>query len=164
MSRQVRCVMYHWETVFFPYDERFLDLCDEQGILIWEENHARGLSENNMKNENFERQAEQVIHEMIEAHYNHPCIYIWGILNECASDSEYGKECYQKQFNLIRSMDVSRPCSFASCKFKTDICFGLPDVVSYNIYPLWYHDTPADEYLNDLYQWIQKETETPDYE
>lgn len=146
-------------TAHYPNDERFLDLCDEQGILIWEENHARGLSEENMKNENFERQAEQVIHEMIEAHYNHPCIYIWGILNECASDSEYGKECYQKQFNLIRSMDVSRPCSFASCKFKTDICFGIPDVVSYNIYPLWYHDTPADEYLNDLYQWIQKETE-----
>jgi len=146
-------------TAHYPNDDRFLDLCDEQGILIWEENHARGLSEENMRNKSFEAQAEQVIHEMIEAHYNHPCIYIWGILNECASDSEYGKECYQKQFELIRSMDCSRPCSFASCKFKTDICFGLPDVVSYNIYPLWYHDTPAGEYLDDLYQWVQCETE-----
>lgn len=146
-------------TAHYPNDERFLDLCDEQGILIWEENHARGLSEEDMRNENFEAQAEQVIDEMIEAHYNHPCIYIWGILNECASDSEYGKECYQKQFERIRSKDCSRPCSFASCKFKTDICFGLPDVVSYNIYPLWYHDTPADEYLDDLYQWVQQKTE-----
>lgn len=146
-------------TSHYPNDERFLDLCDEQGILIWEENHARGLSEEDMRNKNFEWQAEQVIREMIQAHYNHPCIYIWGILNECASDSEYGKECYQKQFGLIRSLDVSRPCSFASCKFKTDLCFGLPDVVSYNIYPLWYHDTPVDEYLDDLYQWIQNETE-----
>lgn len=146
-------------TSHYPNDERFLDLCDEQGILIWEENHARGLSEEDMRNKNFEWQAEQVIYEMIQAHYNHPCIYIWGILNECASDSEYGKECYQKQFDLIRSLDVSRPCSFASCKFKTDLCFGIPDVVSYNIYPLWYHDTPVDEYLDDLYQWIQNETE-----
>ena len=146
-------------TAHYPNDERFLDLCDEQGILIWEENHARGLSEEDMRNPNFERQAEQVIDEMIEAHYNHPCIYIWGILNECASDSEYGKECYRKQFEKIRILDTSRPCSFASCKFKTDICFGLPDVVSYNIYPLWYHDTPVEEYLDDLYQWIQKETE-----
>ncbi len=145
-------------AVHYPHDEIFLDLCDEQGILVWEENHARGLSLEDMENPNFEIQAEQVIREMIAAHYNHPSIYIWGILNECASDSEYGKECYEKQFRLIEELDVSRPRSFASCKFKTDICFGLPEVVSYNIYPLWYHDTPPTEYLNDLYQWVQRET------
>lgn len=108
-----------------------------------------------MQNSRFEAQAEQVIREMIAAHYNHPSVYIWGILNECASDSEYGKSCYEKQFSLIRALDRSRPCSFASCKFKTDLCFGLCDVVSYNIYPLWYHDTPPAEYLADLYDWVQ---------
>ncbi len=145
-------------TAHYPNDEIFLDLCDEEGILVWEENHARGLSEEAMRNPNFEAQAEKVIEEMIAAHYNHPSIYIWGILNECASDTEYGRECYQKQFELIRKLDQSRPCSFASCKFKTDLCFDLPDVVSYNIYPLWYHDTPADEYLDDLYRWVQDAT------
>ncbi|WP_310602102.1 glycoside hydrolase family 2 protein [Anaerosporobacter sp.] len=146
-------------TSHYPNDEIFLDLCDEQGILIWEENHARGLSLEDMKNPNFEPQAEQVIREMIPLHYNHPSIYIWGILNECASDSEYGKECYEKQLTLIKELDTSRPHSFASCKFKTDLCFGLPDVVSYNIYPLWYHDTKVEEYLDDLYQWVQNETD-----
>lgn len=58
-------------------------------------------------------------------------------------------------FREVRSLDGSRPCSFASCKFKSDLCFGLPDVVSYNIYPLWYHDTPPAEYLADLYGWVQ---------
>ena len=146
-------------TAHYPNDELFLDLCDEQGILIWEENHARGLSEADMRNPYFEAQAEKVIEEMIVAHYNHPSIYIWGILNECASETAYGKACYSKQFELIKQLDTSRPHSFASCKFKTDLCFGLPDVVSYNIYPLWYHDTPVDDYLDDLYQWVQKETE-----
>ncbi|MDE5894249.1 MAG: hypothetical protein K2H45_15145 [Acetatifactor sp.] len=146
-------------TSHYPNDEIFLDLCDEQGILVWEENHARGLSLEQMQNPNFEPQAEQVIQEMIEQHYNHPSIYIWGILNECASDTEYGRDCYRRQFDLIRSLDCSRPCSFASCKVKCDISLGLPDVVSYNIYPLWYHDTPPGKYLNDLYQWVQKETE-----
>lgn len=145
-------------TVHYPNDEVFLDMCDEMGILVWEENHARGLSLSHMKNPNFEPQAEKVIEEMITLHYNHPSIYIWGILNECASETEYGKECYGKQFDLIKSLDTSRPASFASCKFKTDICFGLPDVVSYNIYPLWYHNTPIEEYLDDLYQWIQNDT------
>ena len=32
-------------------------------------------------------------------------------------------------------------------------------MVSYNIYPKWYHDTPAAEYLDDLYRWVQEETE-----
>lgn len=146
-------------TSHYPNDEIFLDLCDEQGILVWEENHARGLSLTDMRNPNFERQAEQVIREMIPAHYNHPSIYIWGILNECASETEYGKECYEKQLALIKELDATRPHSFASCKFKTDICFGLPDVVSYNIYPQWYHDAPADEYLDELYQWVQTDTQ-----
>ena len=146
-------------TAHYPNDERFLDLCDELGILVWEENHARGLSLEQMQNPNFEPQAEQVTREMVLFHYNHPSIYIWGILNECASDSEFGKECCEKQFALIRSLDKTRPCSFASCKFKTDLCFGLPDVVSYNIYPKWYHDTPVDAYLNYLYTWVQTKTE-----
>ena len=122
-------------TSHYPNDEVFLDLCDELGILVWEENHARGLSLEQMQNPNFERQALEVTREMVTQHYNHPSIYIWGILNECASDSEYGKFCYQEQFACIRALDRSRPRSFASCKFKTDICFGLPEVVSYNIYP-----------------------------
>lgn len=146
-------------TAHYPNDERFLDLCDELGILVWEENHARSLSLEQMQNPHFEPQAEQVTREMVLAHYNHPSVYIWGILNECASDSEFGKQCYEKQFAIIRALDKTRPCSFASCKFKTDISFGLPDVVSYNIYPKWYHDTPVEAYLNDLYTWVQEETE-----
>ena len=146
-------------TAHYPNDEVFLDLCDELGMLVWEENHARGLSLEQMQNPNFERQALGVTREMVTQHYNHPSIHIWGILNECASDSAYGKTCYQEQFACIRALDRSRPCSFASCKFKTDICFGLPEVVSYNIYPKWYHDMPAKEYLADLYDWVQRETE-----
>ena len=142
-------------TSHYPNDELFLDLCDELGILVWEENHARGLSEAQMKNPNFERQCEDCIREMIAAHYNHPSIYIWGILNECASDTEYGKSCYKTQFELIGSLDLSRPHSFSSCRFKTDICFDLVDIVSYNIYPKWYHNTPVADYLDDLYKWVQ---------
>lgn len=146
-------------TSHYPNDELMLDLCDEQGILVWEENHARGLNEEAMRNPNFERQCEECIREMIRNHFNHPSIYIWGILNECASDVEYGKECYAAQYALIKELDPSRPRSSASFKFKTDICFGLPEVVSYNIYPKWYHNTPVGEYLADMYDWVQNDTE-----
>lgn len=146
-------------TSHYPNDELFLDLCDEQGIWVWEENHARGLSLEQMQNPNFERQAEDCIREMITAHINHPSIIIWGILNECASETEYGYQCYKKQYELIRQMDTSRPRSSASCKFKKELCFGLADIVAYNIYPEWYHDAPTGEYLEDLYRWVQTESE-----
>ena len=146
-------------TSHYPNDELFLDLCDEQGILVWEENHARGLSLEQMENPNFEYQAEKCIQEMINAHINHPSIIIWGILNECASDTVYGYECYKKQYDLIQKLDSSRPRSSASCKFKTDICFGLPEIVSYNLYPEWYHDTKATEYVSDIYNWVQDYSE-----
>lgn len=141
-------------TAHYPNDEIFLDLCDELGILVWEENHARGLEEDRMKHPLFEEQAEQVIREMIFYHYNHPCIFIWGILNECASETLFGRSCYEKQFRLIREMDDSRPCTFASCKFFGDICFDLPDVISCNLYPRWYVDKPVRDYLNEVYDWI----------
>ena len=66
----------------------------------------------------------------------------------------FGRSCYEKQFRLIREMDDSRPCTFASCKFFGDICFDLPDVISCNLYPRWYVDKPVRDYLNEVYDWI----------
>lgn len=149
-------------TSHYPNDEIFLDLCDEKGILVWEENHARGLTESDMRNPYFDSQCSDCIDEMIMNHYNHPSIYIWGILNECASETDYGRLCYQKQIDQIKSLDQSRPTSFASCKFKTDLCLDLPDVVSYNIYPKWYHNAPVATYLEDLYTWVQESSEGSD--
>lgn len=142
-------------TCHYPNEERFLDMCDEQGILVWEESHARGLSEEQMKNSCFLEQSALSIDEMITCHYNHPSIFVWGLLNECASHTEYGRSCYEKLIGQIRALDGSRPVTFASCRFDDDICLDLVDIVSFNYYPKWYHDTPVGEYLKDRYDWIQ---------
>ncbi len=144
-------------TSHYPNDELFLDMCDEMGILVWEENHARGIEEEKMKNPHFEPQCEQVIREMITEHYNHPSIYIWGILNECGSETEYGRTCYQAQYELIRSLDISRPATSASCKFNADICQDLPDVCSWNIYPYWYDERSAEQMAKDVLTWVRTE-------
>lgn len=143
-------------TCHYPNDERFLDLCDERGILVWEENHARGLSIENMQNPNFERQCEDCIREMIENHYNHPSIIIWGILNECASETEDGRRMYKKQYEQIKGMDASRPTTSATCRHFTDICLDLPDVVSFNMYSNWYEDCSIDERNKREIEWIRK--------
>ncbi|PAD66653.1 beta-glucuronidase [Bacillus sp. 7586-K] len=143
-------------TSHYPNDERFLDLCDENGILVWEESHARGLSEKQMRHKNFEKQSLDCIKEMIENHINHPSIYVWGILNECVSNTEFGRSCYAKQFELIKSLDPSRPVSFASLEahIGSDLCLDLVDIVSFNIYPGWYHDTPVKDSLSTLKKFV----------
>lgn len=142
-------------TCHYPNDERFLDLCDERGILVWEENHARGFKLENMQNPNFERQCEECIEEMIENHYNHPSIIIWGILNECASETEEGRRIYKAQYEQIRRADRSRPTTSATCRHFTDICLDLPDIVSFNMYSGWYKDCPIDERNDQEIDWIR---------
>lgn len=136
-------------TSHYPNDELFLDLCDERGILVWEENHARGLSLEQMQNPNFRWQCEQVNREMVEQHYNHPSIVIWAILNECASHTLEGREMYKEQLEQIRELDASRPLTFASHHRENELCFDLADIVSFNLYPGWYGDEDPGE-LCDL--------------
>lgn len=143
-------------TCHYPNDERMLDLCDERGIMVWEENHARGLTLEMMKNPNFERQCKDCIDEMIENHYNHPSIIIWGILNECASNTHEGKEMYRKQFEQIKSLDKTRPTSFASCHYFNDLSFDLPDIISMNIYSGWYTAEAIDVRMRKLIDWSRE--------
>ncbi|WP_433743781.1 glycoside hydrolase family 2 protein [Paenibacillus amylolyticus] len=56
-------------TSHYPNDERFLDLCDERGLFVWEENHARGLSLEQMKHPLFAKQCEDCNREMVENHF-----------------------------------------------------------------------------------------------
>lgn len=143
-------------TCHYPNDERFLDLCDERGVLVWEENHARGLSLENMQNPNFEPQCADCIEEMIGAHYNHPSIVIWGILNECASDTPEGRAMYQKQYGQIRELDRTRPVTSATCRHGKDLCLDLPDIVSFNMYSGWYQDVPVKERHEQEMDWIDE--------
>lgn len=140
----------------YPNDELFIDLCDEKGLMVWEENHARGLYLPDMLNPNFEKQCEDCINEMIENHYNHPSIIVWGILNECASETPEGREMYKKQYNQIKELDTSRPTTSATCRYFTDICLDLPDIAALNIYSEWYFDDkPYEKDFEDTIEWMR---------
>jgi len=127
-----------------------LDLCDEEGFLVWEENHARGLNLEKMKHPRFREQCVACNEEMVTQHYNHPCIFVWGILNECESAMEEGAVMYREQFEQLRRLDSTRPVTFASCRHQKDLCQGMVDIAGWNIYPLWYHDRPVRETLDEL--------------
>ena len=145
-------------TCHYPNDELFLDMCDEKGIFVWEENHARGFSIEQMEHPNFDIQCENCIDEMVKNHINHPSIIMWGILNECASDHPAGRQKYEKQFAQIKSMDKSRPLTFASNKEFRDICFDLVDIISMNIYSKWYkwyNGKSVEEIYEGIREWVK---------
>ena len=127
-------------TSHYPNDERFLDLCDENGILVWEESHDRGGDVARITNPLFVEQSMQVMHEMMEYHYNHPAIIMWGCLNEAASDTPEGREIFKIHLDYLAT-DESRPCTFASNRHISDICLDMVDICSMNMYPLWYDDS-----------------------
>ncbi len=135
-------------TCHYPNDPCFLDLCDEMGMLVWEEAHARGLSEKQMQNPAFMPQQELSVREMIYQHMNHPSIFIWGCLNECADNTPFGAECFRHIFSLLHQLDSSRPMTAALLERKGCLAGDDSDVVSVNNNPLWYHDTPVREALS----------------
>ncbi|MBR5379084.1 MAG: hypothetical protein IK140_00970 [Clostridia bacterium] len=143
-------------TCHYPNDPKFLDLCDELGILVWEEHHARALPGEILRKELFAKQISDCNEEMIRQHVNHPCIYIWGVLNECESETEFGHALYKKNLDQLRALDPTRPVSFASCRIFNDVCLDLVDVVSFNIYPAWYINEPVADFLARLLSWMEE--------
>ena len=63
----------------YQQSEIILNLCDELGILVWEEiPWCRG----GVGNETYRRQTKRMLNNMIIQHYNHPSVIIWGLGNE----------------------------------------------------------------------------------
>ncbi len=135
-------------TCHYPNDPRFLDLCDETGLLVWEESHVRGFTEDRMRHPLFMPQLLQCTREMVEQHFNHPSVFIWGSLNECADDTEYGADCYRKVFSLLRSLDPSRPVTAALLERPGTLVCADCDIVSINLYPQWYHSDPVKDAIS----------------
>ncbi|MBR2718809.1 MAG: beta-glucuronidase [Clostridia bacterium] len=143
-------------TCHYPNDPRFLDLCDQYGLMVWEEAHARGLSLQQMQHPAFMEQTMLCIDEMIAQHRNHPSIILWGCLNECDDEHDEGAAIYRQCFRRIHELDASRPMTAALLGRTTSQVLADMDVVSMNLYPLWYHDTPVSDYLGGIKTWINQ--------
>ena len=139
-------------TSHYPNDPRFLDLCDEMGLLVWEESHARGITEKTMRLPDFMPQNLLCTREMVAQHHNHPAIFIWGCLNECADDTDYGAACYRETYRLLEALDASRPMTAALLERPGSKVLADSDVVSVNIYPKWYFDGSVAESIDKKLQ------------
>ena len=126
----IRCVHY-------PQDQRFLDLCDEYGFLVWEETLGWGNKEKELAKPDFIALNEKQAHIMVKNSFNHPSIIMWGFLNEAESNKEAAVPLYKKLTGILREEDGSRLVTYASNRSFEDLCFEFADVISLNIYPGW---------------------------
>ncbi len=115
-----------------------LRLCDELGILVWEEiPWCRG----GLGGESYKQQARDMLKNMINQHYNHPSVILWGMGNEndWPGDFDYfDKEAirtFMKELHdLSHKLDNSRLTAIRRCEFCKDII----DVYSPSIWAGWY--------------------------
>ena len=122
----------------YQQDRLVLDLCDELGLMVWEE---VPWCRAGVGSEAFQQNAKDMLTHMIDQHYNHPSIILWGLGNEDDWPDEY-PSVDQKAIrgfmtelrDLAHSLDNSRLTSFRRCDFARDI----PDVYSPSIWAGWY--------------------------
>jgi len=115
-----------------------LNLCDSLGILVWEEiPWCRG----GLGGETYKQQARRMLTNLIEQHYNHPAVIIWGLGNENdlpGDFQEFDKEkirVFMQELNtLAHHLDPSRKTAIRRC----DFCKDIVDVYSPSIWAGWY--------------------------
>ncbi|MBD9077373.1 MAG: beta-glucuronidase [Clostridium sp.] len=144
-----------FRTSHYPYCEEMLQLCDREGILVIDEAPAVGLNAgftatgllggNPNRTWKLFKTAEhhrQVLRDMVQRDKNHPCVIIWSVANEPASQEDGAKEYFEPLLNLVRELDEQkRPATLVtyegsnpvSCKVA-EIC----DLLIINRYRGWY--------------------------
>ncbi len=69
-------------TSHYPRNERVLDMCDELGIMVMEEQPYWHGSMRTFHGERLVTEVRRVLHDMVAHHGNHPCIIAWNTVNE----------------------------------------------------------------------------------
>lgn len=115
-----------------------LNLCDSLGIIVWEEiPWCRG----GLGGETYKKQARRMLTNMIEQHFNHPSVVLWGLGNENdwpGDFNEFDKEnirAFMKELDdLSHQLDNTRKTAIRRC----DFCKDIVDVYSPSIWAGWY--------------------------
>jgi beta-glucuronidase len=122
----------------YPQDETLLDLCDEMGIVVFEEAIGWQNKATQLTSSAFIAAQRAHIDAMLDQDFNHPSVILWGVLNEGESQNLDSRPAYDELLGHIRARDPSRLVTYASNRPYGDQCLDLIDVISVNTYPGWY--------------------------
>ena len=100
----------------YPQDPRFLDRCDELGVLVWEEALAWGNSAPVLTEPAFLEAELATAHALVDRDVNHPSITLWGFFNEGESNRNESVPSYAAMASVFRSRDPTRLVTWADNK------------------------------------------------
>ena len=123
----------------YPQREEFLDLCDERGLLVWEESLGWG-NKDDLGDPGFMASQVEQTRMMVRSSINHPSVVVSAFLNEFRSDRREGLVLAEKLIETIRSEDSGHLVSFAANGSHGDICSSNVDFITFNYYPAWHSD------------------------
>ena len=131
----------HIRTSHYPASDYMLEVCDELGMYVEQENAACFKGANGFKVYNPPEDFLNSFKEMIEFSRNHPSVIIWSIANESGFEKSSGfRDCY----NYIKQTDLTRP-----------VIFSYPDTVKskplpYDIYSKHYAKVTSNLGKNEV--------------
>lgn len=122
----------------YQQNRRILELCDELGLLVWEEvPWCRG----GLGGESYRAQARSMLDAMINQHRNHPSVILWGLGNENDWPGDFPEFDQEKIRAFMRelharahALDPTRLTAIRRC----DFCKDIVDVYSPSIWAGWY--------------------------
>ncbi len=132
----------------YPQSDYVHDLCDHNGILLWNEVSLVNVISTNPA---FGANAEQQLREMILQRYNHPSAAFWGIFNELGLHTTAPPDDLLKHLkSVVQELDPSRliVCAIYGKKNSYNT---IADHPCFNIYPGWYQG------LNSLVPTIEQD-------
>lgn len=145
----------------FPQDDAILEMCDELGLLAWEEIPIINIVPNTP---GYDDNCEYNLREMIRQHYNHSSVITWGYMNEILLTAPaIGKPewlaCKERTVNLAQRLEAvlkeedpgrASVMAFNMTNLYNEIGLNLVDVVGWNLYHGWYVDK-----LKDFNAWCE---------
>ena len=122
----------------YQHAQRFYDLCDEYGLVVWAE-----IPYITQHMENGNRNTHDQMTDLIVQNYNHPSIICWGLSNEITASGGVTPDMVEnhKRLNdLCHKLDATRPTTMAHAfMLDMDDPFVMAsDIRSYNLYYGWY--------------------------
>lgn len=130
----------------YPHPKEVYDRCDQLGIVVQTEGPCVNKLQSTMPTDYYTH-LETQYSDMVNQHYNHPCIIFWGLSNETTTDDKaFGKAKIEGYTTLIKDLDPSRMVGYVLAQSpgtSPSAYYNDPavDWFGCNIYVGWY-DSP----------------------
>ena len=133
----------------YPHPKEVYDRCDQLGIVVQTEVPCVNKLQSTLPEDYYTHLTTQYI-DMVEQHFNHPCIMFWGLSNETTTDNkDFAKQKIEEYYDLIKSMDTERMVGYVMSHSYDDPSgyYNNPKVDWFgcNLYVGWYIDKTSND-------------------